>query len=184
MNLRFLPNAITLLRILLVAPLALLILAEQTETALWLFLLASISDGLDGWLARRFHWESELGGYLDPIADKLLMLATYVPLALLGWLPMWFAALIVLRDVVIVSGAFAWHYRRGPLKAEPLLLGRLNTVLQMLLVVLVLASRSIQPLDEALIGAGVWLVTFSTVFSGLLYVMLWAHKPGNGDERA
>ncbi len=182
-SLRWLPNAITLARMFCALPLFLLVLDGQLAAALWLFLLAGLSDGLDGWLARRFHWQSELGGYIDPLADKLLILAAYLSLGLRGWLPWWLTALVILRDLVIVGGAFAWHFRRGPLRAEPLLLSRVNTVLQMALIVLVLLQQGQMILPGPWVTATIWLVTISTVSSGLVYVIIWARKPGTQGHR-
>ncbi len=177
MNFTWIPNAITLARIFSAIPLAWLLMTGAVWPALILFLFAGLSDALDGWLARRFHWQSQLGGYLDPIADKALMLAAYVPLAIQQWLPLWLAALIVLRDLLIVAGAFAWHFLRGPLQAEPLLQGRINTVLQILLVLLVLLDQtgSLQ-LPPVLLRSGIVLVALSTLVSGTCYVIRWSGK--------
>ncbi len=184
MSFAWIPNAITLARIFSAIPLAWLLQTGAIRTALVLFLLAGLSDALDGWLARRFHWQSQLGGYLDPIADKALMLAAYVPMALQQWLPIWLAALIVLRDLLIVAGAFAWHYLRGPLQAEPLLSGRINTVLQILLALLVLLNQAGPHLPPLLIQAGIALVAFSTLATGVLYVVHWSGKRPEPEARS
>ncbi len=105
---RHLPNLLTCLRLALVLPVAWLLLRQQYPQALWLFLLAGLSDALDGLLARRFGWTSRLGAWLDPIADKLLLVISYVCLTLNGLVPVWLTAVLLLRDLVIVGGAGAF----------------------------------------------------------------------------
>lgn len=131
--LRALPNALTVARIVLVAPLAWLLLEGQAMTALWLALALGLSDWLDGALARRFGWQSRLGGILDPLADKLLLLTIYSVLVWLDRLPVWLLALAVLRDVVIVAGAVAWHFLVERFRAEPTRLSKFNTLAQVVL---------------------------------------------------
>ena len=132
--LRHLPNLITALRIALVVPLCLLILAQRWPQALAVAALAGVSDALDGLLARRFGWRSWLGGMLDPLADKLLLTAAFVTLALVGVIPMWLTALIVGRDLVIVVGAIAYHALIGRFDAAPTRLSKWTTVVQIVFV--------------------------------------------------
>ena len=105
MSLSWLPNAISILRIALVPPILILILQGDYGWALALFFFAGFSDGLDGYLAVRFEWTTRLGGLLDPAADKLLITGLFVTLAYTGDIPVWLAAIVILRDVVIVLGA-------------------------------------------------------------------------------
>ncbi len=177
MSLAWLPNLLSGLRLLAALPLFRLIEQQQLEAALLLFALAGLSDGLDGWLARRYHWQSRLGGLLDPLADKLLMLSTFTGLTLLGWLPPWLLALIVGRDLVIVGGAVLWHIRRGPFQAEPLLLSRINTALQIVLAASVMLHHSLIRLPDLLFTLLIWVTSTTTALSGLAYVLLWSRKP-------
>ena len=110
MKLNQIPNIISVIRILLVAPVVYCLLNQQFQVAWWLFVIAGISDGVDGYLARRFNWQTELGATLDPIGDKLLMVFSYLALGWLAQLPIWLVILVILRDVVIVSGTL--FYRR------------------------------------------------------------------------
>lgn len=173
----WLPNAITILRMLAAAPLSWLILRGDHHHALWVAVLVGGSDALDGVLAKRCGWESRLGAILDPLADKLMLLACYVSLGLLGDLPMWLVALVLGRDLVIVSGAFAYHRLVGPLAAAPTRISKLTTVAQIVLVLwsLVDGLDGVM-LPPALGHALVLVVAGLTVASGLHYVLTWSAK--------
>ncbi len=128
-----LPNLITIGRILLVPVTVWLIINHQYLLALLAFLAAGISDGVDGYIARRFNQRSELGAYLDPIADKALLVSIYVSLAILEVLPTWLAIIVVTRDVLIVGAVvLAWVMGR-PLDMKPLWISKVNTVAQIVL---------------------------------------------------
>src|SRR5688572_24109147 len=111
---RHIPNLLTLLRMLLTVPLAWLLRDGRFDTALIVALVAGFTDALDGFLAKRFSWQSRLGGLIDPVADKLLLVACFVGLAQVDALPWWLAAVVIGRDAVIVSGAVAYHNLIGP----------------------------------------------------------------------
>lgn len=128
------PNLITGLRILLVAPFLWLLLEERYGAALLLFVIAGVSDALDGFLAKYYGWTSELGELLDPIADKLLLIGAILALGWLNKLPGWLVALVIARDATIVGGAIIHHLRVAPFRAAPLLISKLNTLMQLLLV--------------------------------------------------
>ena len=172
---RHIPNLLTAIRMLLALPLAWLLREGRYDAALALALVAGLSDALDGFLAKRYGWQSELGGLLDPVADKLLLVACFIGLAQAGALPLWLALLVIGRDVVIVVGAVAYHNLVGPLHAEPSLLSKLTTVLQIALVLATLLhlSRFAQWPDwinQALLAA----VTLATLGSGIDYVVRWS----------
>lgn len=172
---RHIPNLITLLRMLLTVPLAWLLRDGRYDMALVVALMAGLSDALDGFLAKRFSWQSQLGGLMDPVADKLLLVACFVGLADVGALPAWVAVLVIGRDVVIVAGAVAYHNLVGPLTAEPSFLSKLTTVLQIALVLATLLHLSRfaewpQWLNLGLLAA----VTATTTASGLDYVVRWS----------
>ena len=150
MSLNWLPNAISLLRIALVAPILMLILAGSFGYALALFWLAGFSDGLDGYLAKRFNWHTRLGALLDPVADKLLVAGTFITLAHTQHIPMWLAAIVILRDVVIVAGATAYNFLVRPVDGEPTRVSKLNTALQLLFLMFVLSRAGFaEPSVEA-----------------------------------
>ena len=143
MSLNWLPNAISIMRIALVAPILILILNGSFGWALALFWLAGFSDGVDGYLAKRFSWHTRLGALLDPVADKLLVAGLFITLAYTGDIPVWLAATVILRDVVIVAGAMAYNFLVRPVQGEPTRVSKLNTALQLLFLLFVI-SRALK----------------------------------------
>ena len=129
--LRWIPNLISLARIALVPMVVASIASERFALGVGLFFVAGFSDGIDGWLARRFDWRTELGAILDPIADKLLLIGTFVVMAVVGVAPWWLAALVVVRDLTIMGGAIAYHFLYGDLEGKPSWVSKLNTVLML-----------------------------------------------------
>lgn len=174
MNLRQLPNALTVLRMLAVAPLVWLLDQGRHDAALWVVFGAGVSDALDGFLAKQFGWQSRLGGLLDPLADKLLLDACFLGLWAGGSLPGWLAALVVGRDVVILAGAAAWHWLIRPLTATPSLLSKATTLAQVLLVLAWLLHLAHGWLEPAVLDLGVGAVAALTALSGLDYVLRWS----------
>jgi len=118
MSLRWLPNAISIARIILVVPILVFIVEGNYGLALILFLIAGFSDGVDGYLAKRFDWHTRIGALLDPIADKLLVGGTFLTMFFVGLVPVWLATLVILRDVVIIGGATAYNFLVRRLKAN------------------------------------------------------------------
>jgi cardiolipin synthase len=176
MSLRWLPNAISLFRIGLVAPILVLIVANRFEPALILFFVAGFSDGVDGYLAKRFNWHTRLGALLDPVADKLLVAGTFLALVYTGHVPVWLAALVILRDVVIIGGAAAYSFLVGPVEGEPTRISKLNTALELLFVLFVLSRAAFgwpAQISITVLGAAV-LVT--VVVSGVDYVWSWTRR--------
>jgi cardiolipin synthase len=173
---RDLPNYISLFRLLLTIPTVHFLLEGRFFEALLLFFLAGISDGLDGFLAKRFGWQSSLGGLLDPLADKALLLSSLLVLVALAKVPGWLVALAVLRDMVIVSGALVYHYRIEQLNAKPIWSSKLNTLLQILLVLAVIAREAGLPMPGWLVDSLIWSTLLSILWSGVRYVWLWTRK--------
>ncbi len=176
MSLSWLPNAISFLRIALIPPILIAVAGHYFEVALGLFLLAALSDGIDGWLAKRYAWHSRLGALLDPIADKLLVAGMFIMLVAGGYLPLWLAALVILRDVVIIGGATAYNFLVRPVQGEPTRISKLNTALELVLVVFVLSRAAFDwppEISVIVVGAGV-LVT--VVVSGIDYVWSWSRR--------
>lgn len=172
--LRQLPNAITVARMLMVWPLVGLLREGAWAPALWLALVAGASDGVDGWLAKRFGWQSRIGGLLDPVADKLLLDACYLGLWGAGHAPTWLVLLVVGRDVVILVGAAAWHWLVQPLDARPSLLSKATTLAQVLLVLGWLAQLAWWPAGAGYVQALAGAVAVLTVASGVDYVLRWS----------
>jgi cardiolipin synthase len=173
---RHLPNIISVARILLVYPVVSALLAQDFTSALIWFTIAGLSDGIDGFLARHFGWQSRLGSYLDPIADKLLLVFSYLCLAHVDRIPEWLAALVVARDLIILGGATAYYFLLEPFEGQPSLISKINTFLQLLLVFLILVSPLLPQETQSLRTGLIGLVAFTTVFSGLQYVSAWGRR--------
>jgi len=168
---RQIPNLITSLRIVLIAPIALALLHHELRIALGLFFLGAASDLLDGFIAKRFGWQSALGGVLDPAADKLLLATSFVVLALMHLVPLWLMATAVARDLVIVSGAIAYRLWHGPIEARPSRLSKLNTLCQALFILCVIAHQQFsQPAAWVIVTLGA-LTFLTTAVSGIDYVL-------------
>ncbi|MHB8347443.1 MAG: CDP-alcohol phosphatidyltransferase family protein [Acidiferrobacterales bacterium] len=173
MNLSQLPNAITLSRIALVPVLILAIKDRHFGTALAIFLVAGISDALDGFLAKRFSLTSRLGAILDPAADKILLVSAYVMLTLLEYIPFWLMLGVAFRDLLIVGGYLVYTSLYGPVTMRPSYLSKLNTLMQISLVCVILAQHAIA---LRLAGADHFLdyaVLATTVASGGHYLWTW-----------
>jgi len=177
MILKNIPNALTIIRLLLIAPFLMLLHQHAYNHAFSVFLLAGFTDGLDGWLARYFHWQTFFGAFVDPLADKLLIAASFISLALLGILPWWLVTLVFLRDVTISFGVLAWYwFVQRKLDFKPTVLSKINTFLQLTLITLCLfelAYFKFSPyLDQTLIA----LTTFTTATTYIDYVWTWGKK--------
>ncbi|WP_342243195.1 CDP-alcohol phosphatidyltransferase family protein [Pseudomonas sp. OTU5201] len=171
-----LPNLLTLLRLALVLPIAGLLLSDRHDQALVLFVLAASSDALDGFLARRYHWTSRFGSLFDPLADKLLLVTCFICLTITQVLPLWLALVVFLRDLLIVLGAGLFRVLAGPAEFSPSWLGKLSTLLQMLLVLYVLLELSLAPALASLRWPLSWIVLVVTLGSGAHYVWDWGRK--------
>jgi len=181
MSLSWLPNAISILRIALIAPILILILQGSFGWALALFWLAGFSDGLDGYLAKRFDWHTRLGALLDPVADKLLVAGLFITLAYTQDIPVWLAAVVIVRDVVIVAGAMVYNFFVRPVEGEPTRVSKLNTALQLLFLLFVISRAGFgwpEPITLTVLGASV-LVT--VVISGVDYVWSWSRRARRGE---
>lgn len=173
---RHIPNIITIFRLILVPPVAWAILEGDYRTAFWLFFIAGFSDGLDGFLARFFGWQSKLGATLDPIADKLLMICSFYCLFWMGLIPWWLFVVVLFRDLIILSGAIAYHFVTRELRMEPILVGKLNTGIQIFLILAILLHQTFGIPGEGVIITLTWLLMLSTLISGAAYVYIWSKK--------
>ena len=166
----------------LAAPILILILQGSFGWALALFWLAGFSDGVDGYLAKRFDWGTRLGALLDPVADKLLVAGLFITLAYTGDIPVWLAAVVILRDVVIVVGATAYNFLVRPVEGEPTRVSKLNTALQLLFLLFVLSRAGYGWPDQisiTVLGAS---VLITVVISGFDYVLSWSRRARQGGD--
>ena len=156
-------NLLTLIRLLCAIPVVLLVRAGAYHHAALLFLLAALSDALDGYIAKRFNGVTPVGAVLDPVADKVLMDSLFLTLAFEGHLPVWVAALVIGRDLLIVGGTLFLRLAAGRFRIEPLLLGKISTFLQIALGCAVLAQLSVLP------GLEPWVQPL-TIVTGLMVI--------------
>ena len=164
------PNLITLGRILMVPVVVWAIIYGELWLAFLLFLAAGVSDAVDGYLAKRFNMASELGAYLDPLADKTLIVSIYVTLGIAGKIPLWLVILVVSRDIMIVGAIMLSWLLGSPLKVKPLLVSKLNTVAQIVFACVVLASLGFDLRADSLIFALIPVVAALTLLSVAAYV--------------
>jgi len=182
------PNLISIFRLVLV-PIAIdAMLSARFDLAFWVFLAAGVSDGIDGFIARAFDQKSELGAYLDPLADKSLLVSIYVTLAVMGILPVWLAILVLSRDVLIVGGiVLSWGLGRR-LPIQPIMVSKANTTAQIGFAALVLFSKAFAYDVGGLWTLGMGLAAGLTVVSGIAYVVDWlramSSEPGDPGRAA
>jgi cardiolipin synthase len=176
MNLSAIPNILTVMRLLLVIPLVMLLLSNQYALALTVFVIAGLSDGLDGFIARQYGWTSRFGSIFDPIADKLLMVSSFFMLCWQELLPWWLFVTILLRDLAIVGGAYAYHQLFTINKLSPTYLSKFNTFMQILLVVVVIYSMATDSYTTLLIQTLIYMVLATTITSGVQYTGIWGKK--------
>lgn len=169
-------NAVTVGRLLMVGPLVWLIATERLQAAFWLFLAAGLSDAIDGYIAKHFNARTDFGAYLDPLADKILLNGIYVSLAIIDWVPVWLAILVISRDLLIVVGVIIIQRRHPVFRARPLFAGKLNTFAQILLVAFVLAHTGTFLELAALIDPLIVTVALTTTLSGAGYAMQAARQ--------
>lgn len=168
------PNLITLGRILLVPVIIWAIASGQMAVAFILFFIAGVSDAIDGFLAKRFNMQSEIGALLDPLADKCLLVSIYIALGITADIPRWLVILVVSRDIIIIGAVIVSWLLDRPIPMKPLMVSKLNTVAQVLFAGLVLAALgfnfAIAPVDIILMA----LVTVLTLLSVGFYLVEWA----------
>jgi cardiolipin synthase len=177
------PNFITLGRVFLVPVIFWLLVSDRMQVAFLLFVVAGISDAVDGFLAKRFNWQSELGSYLDPLADKLLIVSIFVTMGVLGKLPSWLVVAVVSRDILILLGiGLAWLM--GALVAiKPSNVSKANTAAQIVLASSVLADEGFSLGLGMFRQAMIWITAGLTAASLVHYASAWiALMTGNADK--
>ena len=169
-------NAVSLMRLLAVPLIVWLILTGQMTLAFWLFVAASISDGVDGFIAKHFAQTTVLGSYLDPLADKALLVSVYVALGNAGYVALWVVILVVFRDALIIGGALLLRLLTRALVMRPLMVSKINTVAQITLASTVLAATGLTlDFGEAIVWLS-YLVAVTTVVSGTAYLVGWTRR--------
>jgi cardiolipin synthase (CMP-forming) len=176
------PNLITLARLGSVPLVVWLILDGNLVPAFWVFLAAALSDAADGIIAKRFDAETVFGAYLDPIADKALLVSVYVSLGTQGHLESWLVIMVVFRDAVIVGGALLFHTVTSSLIMQPLLISKVNTFVQLVLAGVVLAVDGYRLDDFGAVMVLGTVVAITTAWSGGVYVIKWSQQAAAMEE--
>lgn len=174
--LRHLPNFICLVRIALIWPTVASLLSGEYWQALVLVAVCAISDGLDGWLAKRFNWTSHLGRILDPLADKMLLVALYLTATWIGLIPWWLTAVVVARDVMIGMGAVIYRFWFGPLHGRPTLLSKINTGMQLAVALAAILGAATGLPTPEMVTALAFLTLLTTIASGADYLAVFTRR--------
>jgi cardiolipin synthase len=184
MSFKWVPNAICVVRVLLVGPIVFMLLDERYLAALVLIAIAGFSDALDGYLARAFDWRTPLGSLLDPVADKLLVVSVFLTMTILGLVPVFLTVVVILRDVVIIGGAAAYQWLIAPVQGEPTVISKLNTTCQLSFVLFTLTDAALMwPPGPVLTVLGA-AVLFTSLTSGLNYVVGWSKRAWRNSNHA
>ncbi|PSM17082.1 MULTISPECIES: CDP-alcohol phosphatidyltransferase family protein [Nitratireductor] len=178
------PNVITILRFFLVPAVVFALLTDKMGWALAGFVIAGVSDGVDGFIARQFDQRSELGAYLDPMADKLLLVSVFVVLGYMGELPLWLVIAAVSRDALIVAAVLLSTIMGNPVEVKPLFVSKANTAVQIVLAALVLAELAFDGQAGALRGALVIVSGLLTLASAAAYLVAWLRHMNDYGESA
>lgn len=176
MSLRFLPNLLCVLRILLVYPVAHGILLGRFPVVLALFAVAALTDALDGYLAKRFDWTSDLGKVLDPVADKLLLVTVFICLSVTGLAPWWLTGLVLLRDLVITFGALTYKALFGPVQGSPTAASKINTACQIVFCLATVSTAAYSWPGAPVVTALGALVVVTTAVSGIDYTLTYSRR--------
>ncbi|MSO88895.1 MAG: CDP-alcohol phosphatidyltransferase family protein [Rhodospirillaceae bacterium] len=171
------PNILSLARLLSVPFVIWLLLSHLFTPAFWVFVTAGLTDAIDGYVAKRFNSRTVLGGYLDPVADKVMLVGVYLTLGYLGHIPIWLAILVVFRDLLIVGGVILLHTATEPIgSVRPTPVSKLNTVVQIALIAFVLARLGLGMDDLGVGEALVYLTGATTLVSGLDYLTKFGRR--------
>jgi cardiolipin synthase (CMP-forming) len=167
------PNFITLARVLSVPVIFWLLVNGNSKIAFFVFLCAGISDAVDGYLAKRFSWTTELGAYLDPLADKLLIVSIYIALGVSKELPLWLVVAVVSRDILILLAVLLSWLMDQPVRIKPLMISKINTAAQIVLAATVLADDGFSLGLDTTRLALVWITGALTILSLVAYLKTW-----------
>lgn len=174
-HIKQIPNFITGLRLFLVPFMMWLLLEERYLLALGVFALMGVSDAMDGFLAKRYGWKTRLGEFLDPVADKTMLVSAFVALGWSGLVPAWLVILIIVRDVVILGGAAAYHLLTRQLHMAPTIISKMNTFAQIVLVLAVILDQ-LMNIPTPIVQIFIALTLITTVASGFGYVIEWSGR--------
>jgi cardiolipin synthase len=175
------PNLITTIRIILTPIFVIYIINDQLITGLFILIISGLSDGIDGLVARLFNQKSRLGSYLDPLADKIILISAFVALSIRGLLPSWLTVMVISRDVIILMGVSILFLTGMKINIRPAISSKITTCLQFFTVILVLAKDYIPNLEKYIIFL-FYLTALFTIISFLQYMHQWFTLTGEGKE--
>jgi cardiolipin synthase (CMP-forming) len=178
-----LPNFISLGRLFLTPLLIWLIMIGKLNTAFWIFLIAGLSDILDGLLARLLKDQTTIGRYLDPIADKVLLVAIFLTLGVKGLVPSWLVILVVFRDVTILGGTILLSIFSKPAAIKPIMISKVNTFFQIFLITSVLWQKA-YTLVHPFLNDLIYLTAATTIISGIGYVIRWIRELNETEQKS
>ncbi|MGR5148035.1 CDP-alcohol phosphatidyltransferase family protein [Photobacterium alginatilyticum] len=170
------PNILTTLRLILAVPICLLILERNYSTVLWIAFFAGVSDGLDGWLARKLDAISRFGTIADPLSDKAMLISAFIAFAIVGLVPVWVAVIVIVRDVIILVGAIAYHCLFGRYEVAPSFWGKASTFVQIAFALMLITQQVYPILPEIFFEIGLWLLISLVIISGGHYAFTWGKK--------
>lgn len=172
------PNIISIIRAALVLPIVIMLVNEHYGEALLVFIVAGLTDAIDGYVAKRYHWDSYFGALLDALADKFLLVATFLVMGWLGQIVWWLVAAVVLRDMIILVLAAVYRRLIGSKNFMPTMISKVNTCLQITMIIAVLLSLSIMPLPDWVLVSIAYATLATTLISGFDYAWHWGLKQG------
>lgn len=184
MRLTYLPNLITVGRLILTPVTVMAMVEGRYGIAFWLFMVAGISDAVDGILARQFNARTVIGAYLDPIADKVLLVSVYVTFGVHDLLPHWLVILVVARDVAIVGGVLLFNALGDGLTVRPIGISKVNTAMQIILAVYILAVLGLDIEEYGFMSYLCYVTGATTIASGVAYLVVWGRKAVQWEEGA
>lgn len=177
------PNLISLARLMAVPVMIYLILHGYYLAAFWLFVAAGVSDAIDGYIAKQMGQATVLGSYLDPLADKALLVGVYITMGQADLLPSWLVILVVFRDIVIIGGVVLLHISTDGVRMKPLVVSKINTAAQIILVTVVLSNLAFPQLEwSQFVSILIYLVTATTFASGAAYVVSWSRNVEKNED--
>jgi cardiolipin synthase (CMP-forming) len=175
------PNFITIGRLIIVPLVIMMIIQGSWDVAFGLFVVAGVSDAVDGFLARRFDMRSELGAYLDPMADKALLVSIYLTLAVVGIIPAWVAILVISRDIMIVSAVVLSWVLDNPVEMRPFLVSKVNTFAQIAFAAALLAAKAFGVTLGTWFQLSLWIIAALTLASAGAYLAFWIRHMAGQD---
>ena len=176
------PNLISIFRLLIVPLIVWLLSIQEFSIAFWLFLVAGISDGVDGFIAKKFNQASDLGAHLDPIADKVMLVAVFLALGIQGLLPIWLVILAISRDLLIVGAVILTWVIDQPIPMKPLMVSKVNTVAQIALICVVMWAMAFEQSLGVSLNVLIALVAGLTIVSTVAYIFSWISHIGDVEK--